>query len=294
MLGGAMVATPTDYIFTPGTCLKKDFYNVLKTALTNAGWINVTSNYTTDGDVFISKGNSEDKTLVINLKPTQYNVSIVDHTYDVDTTVFCWASIRFPKAYTPGTPGSPGTFVRPDTWVTLTIAPYNWNTGLAMDTTYYYKMYVDKSKIIYSIEYPSGLSIAPILMYIGLPDNTYSPEKGNRGMVFVTTTISPGNPMVADKPDDMGISASSYLVNNICTLATRNPNNAGKYAVSEMYYGSTTEGVRGKLDGVLALPNNNVNTGNLIRIGTNTYYALVCSTYGGNAFPSNVLAIRIA
>lgn len=287
------MAIPTDYIFTQGTCAKKDFYGVITSALANAGWVNVSSLASTDYEVWTSTGNTGDKALVLNLRKG----SVATPANDVTTTTYCQMSFRFPTSYTPGTAGVAGTFVRPDVWRDLYIAPTAAIGTLASDTTYTYKIYADKSKVIFSIEFPGATGYAPMLHYLGLPDSLYCTETGNKGMIYGATTngaTTAGYFLIADAPSGMGTVSTAYASLAICTLAPKNPNNAGRYVVSDVYYGSASEGTRGKLDGVVCLPTTNVLTGDIITIGTYQYYILNTSSTGNCNFPSNAVGIRIA
>jgi hypothetical protein len=291
--------TPTDYIFTPGTCLKKDFYGVLTNALIGAGWTNVTSNYATDGDVFTSTGNNGDKALIINLRKVSHGGD-----NDVTTTVGVIMSIRFPTSYTPGEPGVSGTFVRTGLWRQFSLAPINatsvalGGTG-ALDMEYNYKLYVDKNKFIVSVEYPLATNLGPVLSYVGLPDSNYTDDSANRGIVYAATIYAVNGSTlipISDSPNGVGSSADIYALILYTSLPAKVLNNEGSYAVSEVYYGSAVEGVRGKLDGVLLVNTTILRTGYKLQIGSHVYYVLQCNTtgYGANTFPSNTLAIRIS
>jgi hypothetical protein len=285
------MAIPTDYVFTPGTCQKKDFYAVLTSALTTAGWVNVSSLASSDYEVWTSTGNTSDKALILNLR----RGSTATPANDISTTAYCQFSYRLPSIYTPGAAGVAGTFVRPDVWRDVYIAPVGAAGTLAMDTTYTYKVYADKSKLMFSVEFPGATGYSPIFVHIGLPDTLYCTETGNRG-VIVASTVNSGttalNVLAADSPTGMGSVTACYAVPTICTLAPKNPNNAGKYTVSDVYYGSATEGVRGKIDGVVALPSASVLTGDIITVGAQQYYVLNCNVTGTNSFASSAVAIR--
>jgi hypothetical protein len=284
---------PKDYIFTSGTCAKKNFYGVITTALTSAGWTNIASNPATDGDVFASPGNTGDKALLLNLRKG----NAASNANDVTGTDYCQMSARLPSSYTPGSNGGTGTFIRAASWFDLYIAPVAGGGILSRDTIYNYKIYTDKSKVIVSVEFPSATNLNPILHYIGLPDSLYCTETASRGLIVASTGDSwtaSGNVAIADTPSGMGSAAAPYSMPVICTLAPKNPNNDGKYIVSDIYYGSATEGIRGKLDGVVAIPMSNIATGDTITIGDYKYYVLVCHSIGYNNFPSLALGVRTA
>jgi hypothetical protein len=305
------MAIPTDYIFTPGTCLKKDFYSVLTNALIGAGWTNVTSNHDTDGDVFVSTGNTGDKSLIINLTKNQATPST-----DVTTTIYATMTCRFPSSYTPGEPGIAGTFVRPGLSMHLSLAHIHQTRGMSLDTVCYYKLYVDKNKVIFSIEYPPAASDTtginwighPIFNFVGLPDTLYTSETGNRGMVLCSTFVNSTNGtrggvtnslLVANNPASIGDSEDAYAMPLIYTNIPTNPNNSGIYSLTELEYGSSVEGLRGKLDGVYMLPNANVRTGMQFNVesgeDTHTYYVINANgALYGAGIPTRVVAIRIA
>jgi hypothetical protein len=288
------MAIPTDYIFTPGTCLKKDFYGVLTAALLGAGWVNTSSLASSDYEVYTSTGNTGDKALILNLRPGSAGTP----ANSVVTTAYCQFSFRFPSTYVPGAAGVAGTFTNPDVWRDIFIAPVATVGQLAMDTTYNYKLYVDKSKIMFSIEFPPATGYSPMFVHLGMPDSTWCTETGNRGVFVAVSTQftagTAGNAVITDTPTGMGSSTTRYGIPIFTTLAPKNPNSDNKYALSDLYYGSATEGTRGKIDGVLAMPDGSTITGDTITLGAHQYYALNCHVLGVKSFPSSALAIRLA
>jgi hypothetical protein len=222
--------------------------------------------------------------------------SVATPANDVSTTAYCQFSFRYPTSYTPGAAGVAGTFVRPGVWRDVFIAPVAAAGTLAMDTTYSYKIYADKSKIMFGIEFPPATGYSPMFFHIGLPDSMWCTEGGNRGMLFGGTTsavVTAKNFWIADTPAGMGSVADIYVEPCICTLAPKNPNNDGKYVVSDICYGSSTEGIRGQINGVIALPTDNIVTGDIVKDDGHTYYILNCHVLGTNSFQSPVVGVRI-
>jgi hypothetical protein len=288
------MAIPTDYIFTSGTCLKSEIYDLIINSLVNAGWANVSSNPTTDFDVLTSPGNAGDKALVLNIRPLPAAGTAANN---IKTSNFCQASFRLQTSYTPGTEGTAGTFGRPSQpWIDLYLAPVAANGQLPADTTVKYKVYADASKIILAIEYPSATGLNPVLFYLGEPDSRFTTESGSSSTVYATTTnaTTATNLLICNTPDGVGSVAVPYVMPLSCFTILKNPNNEGIYFQSGLYYQSATEGIRGMLDGVLCLPNMGVQTGNEIIINGATYYQLVCHTQGNNSFPYPVLLVRTA
>lgn len=288
------MATPTDYIFQTGSCQKKEIYDLIVNKLIEAGWTNVASNPSTDYVVLTSTGNTGDKNLILNLRDIPAAGTAAN---SVKTSSYCQMSYRLENDYTPGSAGVAGVFGRPSlAWTDLYIAPVAASGTLPLDTVVNYKVYADLSKIILAIEYPPATNYNPILIYIGQPDTTYMPESASRGMLVAVTNsaTTATSVMVCNTPDGMGAVTAPYALATQTLLASKNPNNAGKYIISDVYYGSTTEGVRGKLDGIYCLPNSNILTGDNIVIGTKTYYVLCCHPQGNSSFASQALLVRIS
>lgn len=285
------MAIPTDYIFTRGQVVKSGVFDLIVNSLIAAGWTNVSSLPSSDFVVLKSTGNTEDKNLVLNIRDTN-----TSNANSIKTTAYNTMSYRLQTSYTPGAAGVAGTFGRPAlAWSALDIAPTAQNTAtLPMDTMLTYSIYADNSKFILALEYPYATGYSPMLIYMGLPDSLYCLEDASGGTLFGTTVNGPTANAVAicNSPSGIGSVATPYNLTVYGTLSPKNPNNAGKYALSHLYYGSATEGPRGKLDGIYAMPAGNVVTGDIITLGTKKYYVLVCQVQGTNSFLSPVLAIR--
>lgn len=284
------MAIPTDYIFQSGTVAKSGIFDLIVSKLVAAGWTSVASLASSDFTVLKSTGNTGDQALVLNLRDTN-----ASNANSVKTTAYCTMSHRLQDTYTPGAAGVAGTFGRPaQVWSPIDIVPTTQTTGtLAMDTVVNYKVYADASKIILTMEYPFATNLGPMVIYMGLPDSLYCTEGASRGVITGTSANSTANNIgVSNTPSGLGAVTAPYSLLTYATLSPKNPNNAGKYAVSHIYYGSATEGVRGKLDGIYALPLGNLVTGDTITIGAKKYYALVCQSQGGNSFQSLALAVR--
>lgn len=280
------------YIFTSGTCAKKEVYTVIKNAMIAAGWVNISSNATTDFDVMMSQGKSGDKNLIIQMRST--NATNINDTLSTD---YCVGSYRLINTYTPGAPLTAGVVGRTaEAWNLLPMAPGLATETIAKDTIVTYRYFADANKVIFEIEYPVALAKNPVIIYIGIPDTTYCSEPASRGLLVGTTAnANTANSVhVTDVPGELASVTASAARGCICNVTYKNPNSAGKYLLAEIFYGNATEGVRGKLDGIYALPNQNVLNGDTIVIGSETYYVAICNSTGNNGFPSLALTFRIA
>lgn len=309
-----------DYKFVGGTCQKKDIYQLICEELVKAGWENISSNHCTDWCVFTSniEGNGKTtKKLFLQLRDT----NAADQN-SVQCTNYCQMSYRLFDNYTPGDNGASGKSGRSTlSWNDLYIAPVGDKREIEMDTTVNYKLYVDNTKIIMGLEYPEGTEYQPLLFYIGQPDTTYVSESESRGMVVAVSCNAPaaGCVTVSNTPDVKGKVSQPYPVPSMALIPASNPNNEGKYFISDIYYGSAvdpgkasggaggaagaakaagtpvSEGIRGKLDGLYCmLSKPSVLTGDIIEIGDKQYYVLNCHKQGDSSFGSQALLVCIA
>lgn len=289
------MAIPTDYIFQSGTVLKNGIFDLIVNKLVSAGWVDISSKPATDYVVLTSTGNTGDKSLVLNLRDLNSAATPIN---SVKTTNFNTMSYRLQSSYTPGAAGVAGTFGRPtQAWNPLDIVPTVVTSGtLAADTVINYKVYADASKIILVLEYPITIGYNPMVIYMGQPDSEYVVESASRGVLVATTTNATlaANVQVCNSPDGVGATATSYSMPTTALIPLTNPNAIGKYFESDIYYQSSTEGIRGKLDGVLCLLNSSISTGDIVTVGAKTYYCVVCHVQGATSFPSQALLVRTA
>lgn len=118
------MSTPTDYIFTSGTCARSALYQLIIDQLTAAGWTNVASLASSDFVVMKSTSNTGDKNLLLNIRDS--SSTAVNPT---TTTDYCVMSYRLQDTYVPGAAGVAGVFGRPAlAWTNLFLAPSDDNT----------------------------------------------------------------------------------------------------------------------------------------------------------------------
>lgn len=286
------MAIPTSYIFNSGTCFKNEVYQLILDSLTNAGWEDVSSNPATDFVVLKSTGNTEDKDLILNIRPT--NASAANA---VTTTDYCVMSVRLQDSYAPGSSGAAGTFGRPSlVWTNLYLVPVTALTGaLGQDTVISYKVYADASKIILVLEYPNATGYSPVIIYLGLPDTLLAGDSANRGTVLAVSSqgTTASNLQVCNTSDGMASVTAPYSLKTYALLPEGDPNMGNKRMTSSIYYGSASEGFRGKLDGIKCMFYAAANTGDIVTVGVESYYVAVCQVQGSNSFPSRALLVRI-
>lgn len=97
-----------EYIFSKGTCKKKEIYSLIIDKLKEKSWTDISSKPETDYVVLHSKGVTGDRDLILNIRETD-----VSGNSPVTTTDGSSMSYRLQTAYTPGGSGESGTFAKP-------------------------------------------------------------------------------------------------------------------------------------------------------------------------------------
>lgn len=284
-------------LFKTKTAIKSELYGKLKEALIEGGWQNISSNPTTDFDVFRSIGESGDKNLVFQIRPLGGTAAV--GTNSIETTDYGLGGIRLIGGYTPGASGVSGTFERSlaqEPWRVLPFLTGTTSTVLDKNTPVTYRYSVNKNRIIFIIEYPPATNIAPVTFYIGIPDEMYCSEPRSRGLLYVVSSngIATQSVLITDNAGELASLTSSKSQGILCQLAPKNPNSAGNFTLSEIFFGDSFEGVRGKLTGLFALPTQNVANGDIIVQGSQEYLVVVNGSSSTDMFPSRALAVPLA
>lgn len=281
-----------EYIFSKGTCRKKEIYQLILDKLKEKGWQDISSKPETDGVVLRSKGVTGDRDLILNLRDTNNsgNCSVV-------TTDYSTMSYRLQPSYTPGGSGEAGIFAKPArVWQPLHI--YGTGQTLSMETTLDYYVYADAGKIILSLEYPKSNSIyGPVVFYLGEPDTRFLTESQSRGILCASSADQVGV-TITDCPDALGTKDQMYNLYTYALLPASDPNLEKKYMVSSIYYGSDVEGFRGKLDGIKTVkymtnPVPNLLHGDTLVTEHAKYHCVIPQDARTSTFPGGAVLLRI-
>lgn len=280
-----------DVIFSAGTCKKKEVLTTMINLMKAAGWVDVSSNPTTDFIVMNSKGESGDKELFIQFR--QGSISGVG-TNPIDSTDYNVASYRLIGGYVPGAPGAAGVFEKnTEAWRSFYISPTTTLINNEVMMTYFY--HVNKNRIIYVMETPESLGFAPVTHYFGLPLSFVSEPK-SRGVIAASSTyaVTANSVLVTNAAGELpeDLVSSPRLI--YATMPPKSPNSAGKHTPVEMYYGNGTEGTRGKIDGLYIIPAGGVNNGDILMVGVKRFRAIVNGVASTNSFPSSTLVCQIS
>ena len=281
-----------EYIFSKGNCKKKEIFQVVIDKLKEKCWQDISSKPETDGIVLHSKGVTGDRDLFLNIRETD-----AAGAGSIATTDYSSMSYRLQPWYKPGGSGAAGTFAKPARiWRPLYI--YGAGQSLSRETWLDYYVYADAGKIILSLEYPRSSSISgPVVFYLGEPDTRFLTESQSRGILYASSVDQTGV-TITDVPDDMGGKDEAYTLRTYSLLPTSDPNLAKKYMVSPIYYGSTEEGYRGKLDGVKTVRYIGASPANLMQGDTLVtehakYHCVIPNDAREGTFPGGAVLLRI-
>lgn len=280
-----------DYILQEAKCTKAELFTKFIDLLKGAGWTDVSSNATSDFIVLNSKGESNDKNLFIQIRNTN-----VSNAYPTDTSLYGIWSYRLINGYTPNANvGTAGVFERTaETWRPLYIAQATAGT-LPLDLELTYRYHVNKNRIIFLVETPEAMNLAPCLFYIGLPMNTFTSEPKSRGVVVMSNYYSgfSNSVHVSDAVAEMPSLTASATRTNYIALPPKSPNSASIHTPVELFYGDTSEGYRGKLDGIYFLPNSSINNGELLNLGSKRFRASVLASGSSSSYPTQTVIYQI-
>lgn len=308
-------------IFTNETVNYSDFYAWFKTKLVAAGWENITSKYSSDGDVWHSKGERGTRDYFFSTFAPNANNGM---------------EVRQYLKYTPGTSGVAGVFegnpaVAGQSMVyngfsfPVTVAGY----GVLPDTTPLLVHFsINKERVIIIITAPEGLFTGTTsstsgllgkssLWYIGSPElysTSLEDAHAPKGLIkfgsYVNTPYStagyyPYAQIYRSVGWDTNIGTASE--NRFYKLDTstifRNSNANASYPLMDIVAGGPYEGVFARIKDVFGLPQTtigatmNIFDGDLITDGTYTYRVVVVqySAYRIYTFDNSCyFAIRVS
>lgn len=280
-----------DVIFTEKKVFKKDIFPTIIQIMTSAGWSNVSSNEATDFWVMKSSGERGDQELCIQLRPTSASAA-----NDITTTDYNVMSYRLCGGYTPSQiANTAGVFERTvaqEAFKALYTAPTTNVINKENECTLFY--HANKDRLILIIEMQPSLGYQPITHFIGLPVS-FVTETKSRGLIVGSSSYAntAGQFHISNSAEPLPIETAAQTRPFQCTLAPKSPNSAGIQTPVECYYGNTTEGMRGKIDGLYFLPANAMSNGDTSTAGTSVFRCVNNGVASSNAFPSATMVFQI-
>lgn len=292
-------------LFKTGTCKKKEFFDILIAEILANGWKDVSSNPGTDFYVLQSDGEAGTKNLILQMKNWFLTSEAVGSVRDGSGNHSSFG-IRFPLGYTPGEDGAAGTFTRPTTpWDIALVFPFisnaNGTSVMDPDTIIDYALAVNKDNIVYVITPNIASPYNSLATFIGLADERYTAENNSDGMIYASSMgggYAANTVLVANDCSELGsMSPDAETRATSSDLPIKNPNAAGVYMMTDMIYEEANEGVRGKINSLLFLPNINIVANDILVDGANKYKIAICQPPGAgcaNSFPVSITATVLA
>ncbi|MDR3091029.1 MAG: hypothetical protein LBU36_02355 [Clostridiales bacterium] len=289
---------PNDRIFNVSQCRKYEFFDILLEAMTNAGWTNIDD----DGSEYLLKSTGEDgsQNYVVQLRDWYVTSQAAG---SVRTTGQSCFGVRFPLGYTGDsvngiTLARPATtynaaFLFPICTTTAGASVYDKNVFIK------YALSVSKESVCFVIIPATATGYGCLAAFFGAPDVKYTLDASSDGLVFASSFglgYANNYLSVANNCSEIGTALPDKADRSVrSAVPIRNANGANKYLMTDIYYENNLEGVRGKINSLLFLPNTNILTGDdIISEDTNyRYKAAVCEPQGSNArtsFPSQACA----
>lgn len=262
-----------EVIFNKTIVQKQNLYDFIKQKMIDAGWENLSSKPDMDFDVMFSTGEDGKKGICFNMK--DLDSGKVSFSKGVGQE---W-QIRMSGKYTPGTSGKAGVFQRPnEVWKRVLIC--QTFVPASTDLTVYY--HVNKNRMMFAVDLPKPYGMVPTFLCIGMPDEVYIDEQDHSGTLMVSnnmldnSTITNSVAYISDyayvrKP-------SGYAINIYGNSFVPFRNAANKRIMSEIIYGSATEGTRGKISDVYVVPPDNVINGDTIIDDYGKRYVVLSTT----------------
>jgi hypothetical protein len=251
------------------TILKGQMYQRIKDLLISAGWQNISSKPLTDYDIFYSTGEAGDKNIYFQM---------LDYS-NTATTTGNYIRVKLINKYTPGTSGTAGTFDAnrtSESWRNVIL----FTNLVAIDAPITFSYQVNKDRIVFYAD--PALSIyqnsnSGNIVHLGVPI-LFESEPNSRGMTiaqgFYDSTIvgAAHNYVISTNPPYTDNGATDGLLTYKITPPAEY-NNSDERIMSEICYGGTVEGLRGKFDGFYALYGDYTRTGHgdILTDGVSTY-----------------------
>lgn len=267
---------------------KKDFYNWFIQTWVDNGWSDISSS-TTDGQMMYSKGENNDRELLVNFKER-------DSEGVFSTSASRMIDVRFPKRYTPSlTPNTVGILERPSaTWWRISLIS---TTAIGLDATMSVWYYINKNYGAFIIEGHSGYNNGSHFFFVGKPDIEIKGETPESSVMFMSTNSYPTSNNVAYIVDDpYSVRTADYSINIYNSLTPKLKHTLEQKFCSDIVIGDTT-GFRYQIDdGILIAQTNDIPTGNIYMINEMKYKFFktnVQHSTWGNSFYGYSVGIRI-
>lgn len=241
----------SEFIFTPATMKKRDFYTWLKNTMIQAGWENISSRPATDNDVMYSKGESGEENLYIRMKEYYSTSSNATLSNAVDV----YLSVYPIRSYIPGNSGSAGVGNPP-----FTTSSFHWgriarsNTHLDTEMTVYY--HCNKDRIVFVVEWSSYTELDANFFLLGKPTKVFAKKPMTSLSAALCgygySTLNSVSDVADINPSNSAFSVTLTYLNTPLSI-----NLSGNFIASEIGVVQKDDGLHSTLDGIYAVGGDN-------------------------------------
>jgi hypothetical protein len=263
------IVIPTPPILQSAVMNKGEVYNFLIDQMIAAGWEDLASNPTVEGNVMHSTGTDGNKDIYVNIRPTSVTAPATAITTATDwrTSTSVGVGARLMPDYTPGTQGVNGTTSKAVNFIVGAMFRTVMDIAVAAVPVYYY---VNKELVIFYIRVPDTLSLTTYaggLITFGLPQDDIGDRNPQRDafLILTTGTAASGSQTantinVINTPP--GAADTAAILNE--TLYINQPplsiDFKNRYLPVLVLYGDAVYGYRGILPGIFVLNPNIINS----------------------------------
>lgn len=315
--------TNDDFIFTGGSCLKKDIVTTIQQILVDAGYEEVSSSHEKDGYVYKNTTDEGYETCIV---VPCYMTNEVSNNCKITSGNYTYFDLQMYKNYKPSSvDGSEGTLDycsntaggvysggSKTTFPTLaydnkgiTFSDLGSKSDYTDNTPCRYYYYVDSSELIFCYYFENKVGN---MIMLGRPHQYYLPDREKLEMrVFYGSHAGYNVDMCFGQKQ--GLVSNAF--NSLCYLTLgMNPDSSGTVKASSIYIqdaGGTvgqSNGVIAKLDGVYTLVHNDIfnafpsglQCGDIVEVGDKKYTVMLfCNSYSRyNSSPLRAIMVRTA
>lgn len=233
----------TEVVFKSIQLQKKDFYDWLKTEMTNVGWQNISSRPATDNDVLHSTGESGQDNLLIRMKE-YYNTQ----TTSLISTNGVYFSAMPLSSYTPGNTGVAGVMYPLSGYVVCRFCAGSLPAQTFM--TVYYN--INKDRVIIIIEWALYTGEDSTFLLMGKPTNTIA-KTTDITKVVVATANSYGSQVLFSTLADYYEYPSGATGGFQLMDVPRSRTLAGGWIMSDIILTNPIDGIHSLVDGIYSI-----------------------------------------
>lgn len=263
---------------------KKDLMPTLVNLMITAGWQRLNTGHASTGAsryIMKSNGKTGDKPIYFELLPYDGNNVIGNATYDIRTTDYTDGQFRMGSGYDPTTGMLTGPFS-----TTLSSQVFsliggrasgsdNNANGRLLNKDYecdlYY--YIDLDFVVIAVCPLVYTGMQNCMTFFGIPEKEYLDEVKTpvySNIIYGTSGLMTEGAQaikVLERPKSFARNNAGYNLVSQALIPALSPNVDGNFQLSDIYYGKSDEGIRGRIgNGFYVIPHSGIVDGDIIQV----------------------------